>query len=87
MIPDFNKDENAHRYAVRGKKIERERQRQREKAREREIETPSETHSGDGSHSGGHKIITRNNDLVYYHTKLNNLQRNCVSKNINYNLN
>ena len=43
-----NKDKNAHRYGVRGKKIKRE------------IETPLETHSGDGNEKGGTKRSTRN---------------------------
>ena len=48
----YNKDENAHRYAVRGNKVEKEMKRERE----RERETPWETRKGE------HKIITRKVD-------------------------
>ena len=39
----------------------------RERDEERKRETLSETQKG------GHKNITRNHDLVYYHTKVNNI--------------
>ena len=66
---------NACSYALKGKKIDRQRDRQTERERERERETPSETHSGDGNtqtREGGHKMVTRNYDLVYYDTKVSN---------------
>ena len=64
-----NNDENAHKYVVRRKKIEKERARDRETEREKERETPWETRKG------GQKILQE--IMTYYisihiMTKLNN---------------
>ena len=69
----LNKDENAHRYAVRGKKIKIyvESKTHRERQRVRSVRR-----------TGGHENITRKGYLVYHDTKVNNLQRCCLSKNV-----